>query len=247
MDFAFDYYFENNITESVLIREFIYDEKRIFSKIYVFFKFLCLLFYGIIFVFCNRSDFFIIMITFMFLSTINSIRYEYEHFKRYGTTFSSIYEFTLWKKELYPRLRIFLSFIEGIIKIIFFIKNFPPQFHFQNFCEICDSFVKIHIIVIFMIYIIAGFFSIAILCSIYCYNNYEANRTRNIQTEIISSSFTFPIIIVNNQNEECCICLDKGNINDWSILPCGHKFHHSCILIWMSTNQTCPICRCNIS
>lgn len=246
MDYVFDYYFHNTSTQILTTSQFIYNEKRIFSKIYVFFKLLGLIFYATLLFLCNTSDFFVIMITFMFFSTLNNFRYEYQHYRRYNTIFSSIDEFNIWKKELFPKSRIFFSSIEGIIKMIFFIKNFPPQFYFQNFCEIGDSIFKIHILVLFSIYIIVGLFSITILCSIYCYENYQENQTRIIQHEIISLSISFPILIINN-NEECSICLDNGNINNWSILPCGHKFHHSCILIWLSTNQSCPICRLHIS
>lgn len=245
MDYAFDYYFQTN--EIRLRSQFIYDERRIFSKIYVLFKLFGLIFYGTILFLCDSSYFFITMVTFMFLSTINSFRYEYEHFKRYKTTFLSINDFKIWKTNLYPKSRILFSSIEGIIKMVFFIKNFPPQFHFQNFCEIGDSVFKIHILVLFSTYIITGFLSMVILCSIYCNQNNEDNRPRIIQHNIISLSHRFPIIIINNHDEECSICLDTGNINDWSILSCGHKFHHSCILTWIATNQSCPICRIHVS
>jgi hypothetical protein len=166
------------------------------------------------------------MIVAMFLSTINSARYEYAHFKRYGTIFSSVNEFNEWKKGLYPKSRILFSMVEISIKIVYFIKIFPPVCEFNNLCEIGESIFKIHILVLFMIYIIAGVFSICLLCS-------------HRQT----ISLLIPILVVNSQNEECCICIDTDNTSEWSILPCGHKFHGQCISTWLHMNQTCPICR----
>lgn len=237
MDYAFDYYFEQNYSNpNIQISYFIYDDRRFFSKLYVLLKIIGIIFYTITLSSCNNYDYFIIMILFMTLSMINSFRYEYSHYKRYNTIFSSIDEYKIWKNKLYPKSRILFSFIEGIIKIIFFIHIFPPKFDVRNLCEIGDTFFKIHILALFMIYIFILIFIICFLWAIHC-NDYP-NR-----------HIIFPKIlrIINNQNEECCICLDIGNINNWAILPCGHKFHYSCILLWMRTNQTCPVCRISLS
>ena len=88
MDYAIDSYFWNNDSNN----------RRICAKLYVFFKFIGLIFYASILPTCNNNDFFISMIVAMFLSTMNSARYEYAHFKRYGTIFSSVNEFNEWKK-----------------------------------------------------------------------------------------------------------------------------------------------------
>ena len=210
--------------------EFLYDNRRICSKLYIFFKFIGLIFYASILPTCNNHDFFIGMIVAMFLAIINSMRYEYAHFMRYGTIFLSINEFEEWKKELYPKSRILFSMVELVIKIVYFIKIFPPVCEFNNLCEIGESIFKIHILVLFMIYIIAGVFSICFLCS-------------HRQT----ISLLIPILVVNSQNEECSICMDTDNNSEWSILPCGHKFHGQCISQWLRSNQTCPICRLHIS
>ncbi len=44
---------------------------------------------------------------------------------------------------------------------------------------------------------------------------------------------------------ECAICLDKyGTTVDVCGLPCGHQFHHTCIMVWLhGDNHHCPICR----
>ena len=47
--------------------------------------------------------------------------------------------------------------------------------------------------------------------------------------------------------DECSICLNTINNNNYSILPCGHKFHFNCILSCLQHNDTCPICRIKIN
>ena len=238
MDYAINSHLRNNNSnENVVFPGFIYDNKRFCSRLYVFLKMIGLIFYTISLINCYRLDFYIIMIVSMSLSTMNSARYEYAHLKKNGTIFSSIDEFKQWKKKLYPKSRIFFSTIELVIKIVFFAKIFPPHCEFGNLCEIGDSIFKIHILVLFIIYIIAGGFSIGLFCLIYSYEN--PNRQ--------SISLPISILVIYNQNEECCICLDIGDNITWSILPCGHKFHQECILIWLRTNQTCPICRLYVS
>jgi hypothetical protein len=44
---------------------------------------------------------------------------------------------------------------------------------------------------------------------------------------------------------ECSICLDEIVIDNIE-LPCGHKFHESCVQGWISANQTCPYCRSEV-
>jgi hypothetical protein len=246
MDFAIDIYQENNESnESNRIVEypnFIYDEERIYSKIYIILKLLSIVLYSLTLPTCDREDFYIGMIIVMFLSTMNSARYEYNHFKKYGTIFSSIDEFKEWKKKQWPKSRIAFSIIELSVKTGFFIKTFPPKIVFNNLCEIGDSMFKIHILCLYVIY---TFVSIAFICFLLPFCSYSSSRpVNNIQN--INISLPSPIIVVNTPNEECCICLDMDNIEIWSMLPCGHKFHSTCISKWLSNNKTCPICRVDI-
>ena len=223
MEHSLDSYFCTNSSNN----------RRIYAKLYVFFKFIGLIFYIISLQTCYNPDFFIGMIAAMFLSVINSMRYEYAHFKRYGTIFSSVNEFEEWKKGLYPKSRILFSMVEISIKIVYFIDIFPPVCEFRNLCEIGESIFKIHILALFMIYIIAVVSSICLLCSVNRYNNSHRQTI----------SLLIPILVVNSQNDECSICMDTDNNSEWSILPCGHKFHGQCISQWLRSNQTCPICR----
>jgi hypothetical protein len=243
MEYTIEYYNEYNFNnETVALPGFIYDNRRLCSKLYVFLKLLGLIFYITTLSTCYRPDFYIIMIGFMFLSTMNYIRYEYEHYKRYGTIFSSVDDFEKWKNELWPKSRVIFNGIEIGIKIWFFIKIFPPEFEFRNLCDIGKSIFIIHIIGLFSFYIVVCMFSILILSSICC-NNYLYTSTIRQNKNI---TLPIPLLIIDNQNEECSICLDKENIQTWSILPCGHKFHGSCVSTWLLTHQTCPTCRFNI-
>lgn len=239
MDYVMDIYFYNN-NELVVNTLFIYDDERFCAKLYIFFKIIGLIFYISSLLTCHSNNFFIGMLIAMFLSTINSIRYEYAHYKRYRTTFSSLNEFKIWKKNQYPKSRIFFSSIEIIIKIIYFNLTFPTRCEFNNLCEIGECIFKIHVICLLMIYIIFGIFSMCLLWSIHCIDN--SHRPINIQSYTISSPVQ---ILVTNNNEECCICMHTDTIQ-WSMLLCGHKFHKECITIWLRNNRTCPICRIHV-
>jgi len=233
MDYAFESFFWN-YNSGV----FIYDNRRTCSKLYVILKMIGLIFYASVLTACDDNKYYIGMIVAMFLSLLNSMRYEYAHFKRYGTIFSSINEFEEWKNGLYPKSRILFSMIELVIKIVYFARIFPPVCVFHNLCKIGESIFKIHAMAILMVYIIAGVCSTCLLCSIHTTD--RAHRHQPISSPYLIS-------VSNNQNEECCICMDIGGTNAWSMLACGHKFHKDCILPWIQANHTCPICRIRIS
>ncbi|KAK7260235.1 hypothetical protein RIF29_26116 [Crotalaria pallida] len=48
----------------------------------------------------------------------------------------------------------------------------------------------------------------------------------------------------------CSICMSEDDEDDddkeeveFSAMPCGHGFHHRCIVQWLNTSHMCPICR----
>lgn len=243
MDNIVNFYFGNSESnERVLFPEFVYDDKRVVSKIYVIYRLIGLIFYSMTLTTCYNIEFYIGIIISMFLSTINNVRYEYAHMKIYGTIFPSIAEYDTWKRNQYPNSRIFFSAIEFIIEIIYFIKIFPPHLEFYNLCKIGEGTLKINIILLFTIYIILTVFSLCILLSMCFYTNQNQNPIR----ESNQNSLQIPIILNTNQTDECCICLDTDNTRAWSILPCSHKFHHSCVSTWLISHRTCPICRLHL-
>ncbi|MBA0809064.1 hypothetical protein Gohar_024748 [Gossypium harknessii] len=54
-------------------------------------------------------------------------------------------------------------------------------------------------------------------------------------------------VLVSFGKRECCICLSSYEDGvDLHSLPCNHHFHSTCILRWLKTNATCPLCKYNI-
>ena len=48
----------------------------------------------------------------------------------------------------------------------------------------------------------------------------------------------------NYKNITCNICLENFEVgNILRILECNHEFHENCIITWLKSNNTCPICR----
>jgi len=46
------------------------------------------------------------------------------------------------------------------------------------------------------------------------------------------------------KTEWCSVCLEELVVDDECYtLPCHHCFHEKCILDWLHTNHTCPLCR----
>ncbi|KAK8325907.1 hypothetical protein V6Z11_A11G082200 [Gossypium hirsutum] len=57
--------------------------------------------------------------------------------------------------------------------------------------------------------------------------------------------FTFSSISRGSNNGDCAVCLSKFEAQDQlRLLPlCCHAFHTHCIDTWLTSNQTCPLCR----
>ena len=44
--------------------------------------------------------------------------------------------------------------------------------------------------------------------------------------------------------EKCVVCSENFKPSDtFSQLPCNHVFHQACLLPWLHSTNTCPICR----
>lgn len=74
---------------------------------------------------------------------------------------------------------------------------------------------------------------------------YQQNLSR-IATIESRYKYLSNLMMLQNTNEEnkdifCTICL--GQINTGAMLKCGHYFCQRCILSWLRTRSTCPICK----
>jgi hypothetical protein len=226
-----------------VVSVFVYNETRSCAKIYIFLKSLGVAFYTSTLTTCsigtntNTNTLTIFMLVVMMCSLVNSMRYEYAHFKKYGQVFS-LYEFEMWKNAQWPRSRLVFSILDLGIKIAFFIEEYPPTFEFYNACHIGKSVLKIHIVVLSLLYILFGILCTFVLMTFYCCTSTYIPDPDPGPTLAVTT--TTPTTIDNKT--ECCICLDK-TFQPWTALPCGHAFHQPCISTWITYHDSCPVCR----
>jgi hypothetical protein len=258
MDYAIDSYFTGDDVPSNEPRtDFVYEDRRSFSKAYIFCKYIGLIFYVNTLPPCNKP-LLNVMMGVMCLSTMNSARYEFAHYRKYGYRFSSMAEFDAWKGRQFPKSRLVFSFGELGLKLWYSITTFPPQFDFsfQTKCSIGESVLIVHMLVLFMQYIIVCVFSIYLIYSGCCFDftyshTHPANLLRNhvrVGDQVRRlDAVAVAVTVAVPSNEECCICLDKDNEQSWGVLPCGHTFHAACITRWVATQHvTCPVCRFDV-
>ncbi|CAD8133863.1 unnamed protein product [Paramecium octaurelia] len=50
-----------------------------------------------------------------------------------------------------------------------------------------------------------------------------------------------------SQTTKCVVCMDDLNLKEISITPCGHVFHHQCLMKWLMKILNCPSCRFQIT
>lgn len=79
-------------------------------------------------------------------------------------------------------------------------------------------------------------------------NKTTNERRRNTLKKIRSHRIKIPKVAKksSSKSNECPICMEKMEQNNIAILPCGHKFHFSCIFRAASNKMSCPLCRANI-
>ena len=84
----------------------------------------------------------------------------------------------------------------------------------------------------------------------------QAVRLEMLPTIGLPAAFFCPAVVVEMQrrlavaqgvgsNSECAVCCERIDRADGIVvLPsCSHAFHSECIAMWISYNQTCPLCR----
>lgn len=57
----------------------------------------------------------------------------------------------------------------------------------------------------------------------------------------IDSKPQMPLKLIDKQNG-CAICINCDD-TQYCELPCGHSFHHDCVILWLEQNESCPTCR----
>lgn len=152
----------------------------------------------------------------VFLSILNSIRYEYNYWNSaYGRNY------TVWKRQKSKKIMYFIGTIEYTLKITFFYHSFP----IRNLSPYSISILLLHLnIGIFIIFVkLCIIYFIYWICKT-LYNNWKK-----------------PIKYINI-NKECPICMQTNN-KYWIKTICKHEFHYDCLKEWHQYRMICPYCR----
>ncbi len=67
-------------------------------------------------------------------------------------------------------------------------------------------------------------------------------KLKKLRRELEIELSTPEIIIVEDRDEICTICMERVGIRGKK-LECGHYFHGDCISKWSKESDTCPNCR----
>ncbi|XP_054792881.1 probable E3 ubiquitin-protein ligase RHC2A [Prosopis cineraria] len=68
--------------------------------------------------------------------------------------------------------------------------------------------------------------------------------TRPTSNKAIASLKKLKISRDEMKADLCSICLENfEDDEDASAMPCNHIYHRDCIVTWLKTNHTCPLCR----
>lgn len=258
MDYTMDFVLEANddihISTSRRNASFTYNDTRLGSRLYVGLKLLGVVVYASTLLSCSADAslyyFYMSMICVMTMSTANSARYEYCHYKRCGSSFYSVEEFVVWKHALWPRSRVVFSVTEIVLKLGYFVYTFPLKFDLITQCSVGESIFKIHTLTVFLIYVITGItLAVMILSFYFCniLNSHIVPFTVPIQIPIQAPiQIQIQRAVQIDLQDKCCVCLEEAYDDastSWSILVCGHKFHTACVSKWLTHSNTCPICR----
>ena len=79
-------------------------------------------------------------------------------------------------------------------------------------------------------------------------NDVPADDTRGLMMDVLENLPQNKLLIVEVGNElQCAICHEHAKLQDnLRVLPCTHRFHQTCIDVWLLQKLTCPLCRVNV-
>ncbi|XP_043810679.1 E3 ubiquitin-protein ligase RING1-like [Manihot esculenta] len=64
----------------------------------------------------------------------------------------------------------------------------------------------------------------------------------------VSDSLVANLPIVSGDGGICSVCMEGFQLGiGGKRVPCGHVHHAACLSSWFSNNNSCPLCRFNIS
>eukprot|EP00959_Pyramimonas_sp_CCMP1952_P441358 9239643-Pyramimonas_sp.AAC.1 len=73
----------------------------------------------------------------------------------------------------------------------------------------------------------------------------DPNRYENPADHAFVEALPTEVIVANERgDEDCAVCKDAlAAGSECKRLPCSHRYHPDCILPWLATHNSCPVCR----
>ena len=167
----------------------------------------------------------------------------FKSFRNINRTFQTEAEYTYWQAEVfYPKTEMLLNTISLIIRVFFLQISWKPPIRMNSLyigIYVVSIYTYISILLVFISLLIAAYFVLR-------------NRNRIPRNRIVRPIFNLVPVIISQYTsaEECPICLENPENQQWIELECLHKFHYNCMNEYIRTlpiNLVCPICRTNIN
>lgn len=68
----------------------------------------------------------------------------------------------------------------------------------------------------------------------------DEDRTVSLDTKKITEE----MLLGWECRSQCAVCIDNFEVNQVvTQMPCKHMYHSDCILPWLASHNTCPVCR----
>lgn len=166
---------------------------------------------------------------FYYLEIISSISMLYNYIQLYGTTFPTWYHIKIFQQSFVVyRIKMISCLMVNIVNLLisFFYPFVTPKEPYKENLNICLNYIFIT-----TFFKVIGFLAIG-LYSCICP---RLNRYKKILLMIQNIRYV--------SGDVCSICLEENANKKWGELKCKHRFHTDCLVPWIETNRTCPMCR----